>query len=484
MLLFIIGLIILLGGGFFYSKYVESQLAPDDRETPAVRKADGVDYVVMSQKKNWLINLLNIAGMGPIIGPIQGILFGPIAFLAIPLGCVFAGSVHDYMTGFISMRNGGSQVPKLVGKYIGDGVRKFYNIVIAILLLLTGVVFVYTPGDLIANDILKAGADSNVIWIIYAVIFAYYIASTVLPIDKLIGRVYPIFGGFLIVSAIGVFIGIFIKGSGHLAFENAGLLAEHPLGQRFIPSFFITVACGILSGFHGSQVTLISRTVKSESEARTTFYSTMIAEGFIAMVWAAGAMVLFSSGQAALDTPGTIMVGQVSKYFMGNVGGLLAVLGVIALPITSGDTAFRSLRLIIAEELNIDQKAPSKRAGLSAVLFIPAFAILYFAKTNPNGFNLLWRYFGFTNQFVATFALAVATIYLIDTGKNYIITLLPGIFYVFIVFSFIINIKGLGLGMPFSIAYPAAGVIAVLYAYFVIKLGKKNKGRIQSINLD
>ena len=484
MLLFIIGLIILLAGGYFYSKYVENQLAPDDRETPAVRKADGVDYVVMSEKKNWLINLLNIAGMGPIIGPIQGILFGPIAFLAIPLGCVFAGSVHDYMTGFISMRNGGSQVPKLVGKYIGDGVRKFYNIVIAILLLLTGVVFVYTPGDLIANDILKAGADSNVIWIIYAVIFAYYIASTVLPIDKLIGRVYPIFGGFLIVSAIGVFIGIFIKGSGHLAFENAGLLAEHPLGQRFIPSFFITVACGILSGFHGSQVTLISRTVKSESEARTTFYSTMIAEGFIAMVWAAGAMVLFSSGQAALDTPGTIMVGQVSKYFMGNVGGLLAVLGVIALPITSGDTAFRSLRLIIAEELNIDQKAPSKRAGLSAVLFIPAFAILYFAKTNPNGFNLLWRYFGFTNQFVATFALAVATIYLIDTGKNYIITLLPGIFYVFIVFSFIINIKGLGLGMPFSIAYPAAGVIAVLYAYFVIKLGKKNKERIQSINLD
>lgn len=484
MLLFIIGLIILLGGGFFYSKYVENQLAPDDRETPAVRKADGVDYVVMSEKKNWLINLLNIAGMGPIIGPIQGILFGPIAFLAIPLGCVFAGSVHDYMTGFISMRNGGSQVPKLVGKYIGDGIRKFYNIVIAILLLLTGVVFVYTPGDLIANDILKVGADSNVIWIIYAVIFAYYIASTVLPIDKLIGRIYPIFGGFLIISAIGVFIGIFIKGSGDLAFKNAGLLAEHPLGQKFIPSFFITVACGILSGFHGSQVTLISRTVKSESEAKTTFYSTMIAEGFIAMVWAAGAMVLFSSGKAALDTPGTIMVGQVSKYFMGNVGGLLAVLGVIALPITSGDTAFRSLRLIISEELNIDQKAPSKRAGLSAVLFIPAFAILYFAKTNPNGFNLLWRYFGFTNQFVATFALAVATIYLIDTGKNYIITLLPGIFYVFIVFSFIINIKGLGLGMPFSIAYPAAGVIAVLYAYFVIKLGKKNKERIQSINLD
>ena len=178
------------------------------------------------------------------------------------------------------------------------------------------------------------------------------------------------------------------------------------------------------------------------------------------------------------------MVGQVSKYFMGNVGGLLAVIGVIALPITSGDTAFRSLRLIISEELKIDQRSGAKRAGLSAVLFIPAFAILYFAKTNPNGFNLLWRYFGFTNQFVAIFALAVASIYLINNNKNYIITLIPGTFYTFIVFAFIINVKGLGLGMPFSIAYPAAGIIAALYAFFVVKLGKKNQSRIQSIILD
>ena len=484
MLLFIIGLIILFAGGFFYSKYVESQLQPDDRETPAVKKADGVDYVVMSEKKNWLINLLNIAGTGPILGPIQGILFGPIAFLAIPIGCVFAGAVHDYMTGFISMRNGGSQVPKLVGKYVGDGVRKFYNVVIAILLLLTGVVFVYTPGDLIANDILKVGADSNAIWIIYAVIFIYYILSTILPIDKLIGRIYPIFGAFLIISALGVFIGIFAKGNNQLAFANAGLLAEHPLGQKFIPSFFITVACGILSGFHGSQVTLVSRTIKSESEAKRTFYSTMIAEGFIAMVWAAGAIVIFSSGMAPLDTAGTLMVGKISKYFMGNIGGFLAILGVIALPITSVDTAFRSLRLIVSEELNIDQKSPTKRAGLAAALFIPAIAILYFAKSNPNGFNMLWRYFGFTNQFVATFALAVASIYLMNNNKNYFITLIPGAFYTFIVFSFILNVKGLGFGLPFAIAYPLAGIIAFLYVLFIIKTGKKNHNRIESMILD
>ncbi len=485
MILFIIGIIILFAGGFFYSTYVEKQLSPDDnRQTPAVRKADGVDFVVMSDKKNWLINLLNIAGTGPILGPIQGILFGPIAFLAIPIGCVVAGAVHDYCTGFISMRNGGAQVPKLVGKYIGEGVRKFYNIVIAILLLLTGVVFVYTPGDLIANDILGADPSSNVIWVIYAVIFIYYILSTVLPIDKLIGKIYPLFGAFLIISALGVLVGIILKGNANLQFEGAGLLAEHPLGQRFIPSFFITVACGILSGFHGSQVTLVSRTVKSESEAKKTFYSTMIAEGFIAMIWAAGALVIFSTGRAELNTPGTLMVGEISKFFMGKIGGLIAIVGVIALPITSGDTAFRSLRLIIAEEFNIDQKSSAKRAGLAACLFIPALVILFIAKSNPDGFNILWRYFGFTNQFVAIFALAVATSYLIYNNKNYLITLIPGIFYTFIVFSFIISVKGLGFGLDFAIAYPLAAVIAIAYAVFVVKISKKNRRRIDAINLD
>lgn len=485
MLLFIVGIFILLAGGFLYSKYVESQLGPDDRETPAVRKSDGVDYVVMSEKKNWLINLLNIAGTGPILGPIQGILFGPIAFITIPIGCVLAGAVHDFLIGFISMRNGGSQVPRLVGKYVGEGTRKFYNIVICLLLLLTGVVFVYTPGDLIAYDVLKVGTDNTtVIWIIYAIIFIYYIASTVLPIDKLIGKIYPIFGAFLIISALGVLGGVLLKGGGHMAFEGAGLLAKHPHGQMFIPAFFITVACGILSGFHGSQVTLVSRTIKHEKEAKVTFYSAMIAEGLIAMIWAAGAMVVFSTKSASLDTPGTLMVGNISKYFIGKIGGLMAVIGVIALPITSGDTAFRSLRLIIAEELNIDQKSAIKRALLSACLFIPAAGILYFAKSNPNGFNILWRYFGFTNQFVAIFALAVATIYLMHNKKNYLMALIPGMFYTFIVFSFIINADPIGLRQPYSIAYPVAAVITIIYTIFVLNAGKKNKDRIDSIILD
>ena len=484
MLLFIIGIVILLVGGYFYSKYVENQLNLDDRPTPAVAKADGIDFVAMPKWKNWLINLLNIAGTGPILGPIQGILFGKIAFLAIPIGCVIAGATHDLLVGTMSMRNGGAQVPKLVGKYLGNATRKVYNIVIGILLLLTGTVFVYTPGDLLANDVLGLGDGSKGIWIIYGVIFAYYILSTVLPIDQLIGRIYPLFGAFLIVSAFGVLIGVLTKGASHLEFAGAGYLSEHPLGQRFIPAFFITVACGILSGFHGSQVTLVSRTVASERENRATFYSTMIAEGVIAMVWAAGAMVIFSQGIVPLDTRATLMVGEISKYFMGNIGGLLAIVGVIVLPITSGDTAFRSLRLIVAEELNIDQKVPAKRIAVAAVLFIPAILILVWAKNDPNGFNLLWRYFGFTNQLVAIFALATATSYLLNNNCNYWIALIPELFYAFIVFSFIISDKGVGFGADYNIAYILGAIISLVIAVLTVRKARKNQDRIANIILN
>lgn len=484
MLLFLIGLAILLFGGFFYSRYVDSQFGPDDRQTPAIKKADGIDYVGMDSKKNWLINLLNIAGTGPILGPIQGILFGPIAFIAIPLGCVFAGAVHDYFTGMISMRNGGAQVPKLVGKYLGNGIRKFYNVIIAILLLLTGVVFVYTPGDLIVNDILGKDVTSNVVWIVYGLIFVYYILSTVLPIDKLIGKIYPIFGLILLLASLGVFAGILFKGSGHLSFENQGILATHPMGQKFIPSFFITVACGILSGFHGSQVTLVSRTIKNEREGVKTFYSGMITEGFIAMSWAAGALIIFSQKIAGLDTSATLMVGEIARFFLGNIGGYLAIIGVIVLPITSGDTAFRSLRLIISEELNIDQRPAGKRAGVAAVLFIPAVAILYFAKTNPNGFNLLWRYFGFTNQFVAIFALGIATSFLYNAGKNYVITLIPGMIYTLFVFTFIINADKIGFGLSYNISLISGIVLAIIYGFLVLNISKKRKDQIDKIILE
>ena len=484
MILFIVGLLILIVGGYFYSKICEKQIQPDDRQTPAQRKADGQDYVGMSKAKNLLIELLNIAGTGPILGPIQGILFGPVAFIAIPLGNILAGSVHDYFNGMISMRNGGAQIPRLIQKYLGKPVKMFYNIVIAVLLLLTGVVFIYTPGDLIMTDILKLDVSNNLIWVVYGIIFIYYLLSTVLPIDKLIGRIYPVFGVFLLISAVGVLIGIFRFGGGNLAFADFGIFADHPFGQRFIPSFFITVACGILSGFHGSQSTLISRTVTDEREGTLTFYGAMVIEGIIAMCWAGGAMVLFSTGQAALDTNATLMVGQISRTFMGNIGGLLAVIGVIILPITSGDTSFRALRLIIAEEFNIEQKSASKRLGISVVIFIPALIILYIAKMDPQGFNKLWRYFGFTNQFVAIFALAMATSYLYVNKKAFLMTHIPGIFYTFIVFAFILAEQDIGLGIDYTISLIIAAVLALVYGFGVIKIAKNRKEVIPTIHLE
>lgn len=474
MALFLIGLVILAVGGFFYGKYVEKVFGPDDRETPAIRLADGVDYVGMSKGKNALIELLNIAGTGPILGPIQGILFGPIAFLTIPIGCVLAGATHDYFVGMISIRNNGNQVPKLISRYMGPKANKIYIVIICILMLLTGVVFIYTPGDLIVNDLLGMDVNSSAIWYAYAGILLYYIVATLFPIDKIIGRVYPIFGAVLIISAIGIFIGVVLTGGADLHNMTQGaLISKHPTGQLFVPVFFITVACGILSGFHGSQATLISRTTKSEFEGRHIFYNSMLIEGFIAMAWAAGAMVVFNRG-AALDTNATLMVGNISREFMGKIGGLFAIAGVIILPITSGDTAFRSLRLMVAEQINFDQSTAKHRVLLSLVLFIPAVLILFFAKSNAQGFQILWRYFGFTNQLVAVFALALISVYLKMHNKNYFITMIPGMFYAFIVVSYITS-ADFGLHLPMPVAY-VLGVVGAAFFCFMISKVVKNRG--------
>lgn len=471
--LFLIGIAILIGGGYLYGKYCEKVFGPDDRPTPATTMADGVDYVEMGTKRNMLIELLNIAGTGPILGPIQGILFGPVAFLTIPIGCVLAGSLHDYFVGMISMRNKGSQVPKMVSKYLGSKTNKVYNIVIWVLMLLTGVVFIYTPGDLIVGDLLGMDVHSGVIWVVYGLILLYYILATLFPIDKIIGKIYPFFGGILIISALGIFLGVLMDGGANLHSMTGGFFMKHPTGQMFIPVFFITVACGIMSGFHGSQATLISRTVKSEKDGRRVFYDMMLAEGFIAMCWAAGAMVLFNRG-TALDTGATLMVGIISREFMGKIGGLFAIAGVIVLPITSGDTAFRALRLMVSEQFGIDQSVASKRMALSLVLFIPAIIILWFAKTNASGFQVLWRYFGFTNQLVAVFALAMITVYLHVNNKNYWISLIPGLFYTFIVFSYIANAP-IGLGLSLYMAYGVGAVAVILYYVWVTKAASKGK---------
>lgn len=476
MITFIIGLALLVLGGAAYGKFCEKIFKPDDRQTPAVRLNDGVDFVPMKKWKNSLIQLLNIAGTGPILGPIQGILFGPIAFITIPIGCVIGGAFHDYMSGMISIRNDGGQMPTLIRKYLGKYTYVIYNVFVCLLMLLVGAVFIYTPGDLFITQILnvESAITSPVTWIVYGAIFVYYIVATLFPIDKIIGKVYPIFGCILLLSAVGVFVGLFVKGYSLDELWNIGVVGIHPQGLHFIPIFFVTVACGIVSGFHSTQSALISRTMESEKEGRTTFYNMMLAEGFIAMIWAAAAMGVMKLGLASAQTSATDVVGIVAKDLLGVVGGIIAIIGVIVLPITSGDTALRSLRLMVADALRIDQSSKKNRLLVSLCIFVLVAVILVFAKTNADGFNVLWRYFAWANQTIAVFAFAMIAVYMMKHKQPYIMALIPGMFYMFIISSYILNAK-IGFNIPWIGSYIVAGILTALYAVSVVVYGQKTK---------
>ena len=484
MLTFIIGLAILAVGAFLYSKLCEKVFGPDDRKTPAFTKQDGVDYVPMKGWKNALINLLNIAGTGPILGPIQGILFGPIAFITIPIGNIIGGAFHDYFSGMICLRDGGTQMPDMIKKYTNKRVFWIYNVFVCVLLLLVGAVFIYTPGDIAATQVFGFSGKATDVstWVIYGAIFAYYLAATVFPIDAIIGRIYPIFGAILLFSALGVFVGIFVRGyplvelwESTWSYNGVFDYSAYFAGGHFIPVFFVTVACGILSGFHSTQTAIISRTVKSERQGRTTFYYMMTIEGFIAMVWAAGAMGVYNLGlQEANASLATGTVGIVCKNLLGNVGGIIALLGVIVLPITSGDTALRGLRLTIADTLHIDQSTNGKRLGLSAIIFALVAGILVWAKTSPSGFSILWRYFAWSNQTLALFAFAAITVWMFENGKAKWVwmPLIPGTFYAFITLTFIVNAK-IGFNVPWTMAYIVGGILAAAYCAVLIVYGKK-----------
>lgn len=473
MITFLAGLLILVLGAAVYGRVCERVFGPDDRETPAVRLSDGVDYVPMKKWKNCLIQLLNIAGTGPIFGPIQGILFGPAAFLTIPVGCVLGGAFHDYMSGMISIRDDGAQMPSLIQKYLGKLTYIFYNLFVFLLLVLVGAVFIYTPGDLFVTQILKAdsGMSNPVIWIVYGVIFIYYIIAMLFPVDKIIGRIYPVFGGILLLSALGVSAGIFIKGYPLDEIWEIGMRNVHPQGLHFIPVFFVTVACGIVSGFHATQSTLISRTMRHEKEGRMTFYNMMVIEGFIAMVWAAAAMGAMNLGLADASTSTTGMVGIVANHLLGRIGGIVAVVGIIVLPITTGDTALRSLRLMAADALHIDQSERPKRLLTALVIFILVAALLIFSKMNADGFQILWRYFAWANQVIAVFTFAMIAVYMEKKQKPYVMSLLPGMFYMFVVSSFILNAQ-IGFGLPWTASYILAGALSLLYAAAIMHLGK------------
>ncbi|MDN7130876.1 carbon starvation protein A [Halomonas sp. MC140] len=451
MITFIVSILLLIAGYFTYGKFVERVFVTDrKRRTPAFTMRDDIDYVPMNTTRNSLIQLLNIAGVGPIFGPILGALYGPVAFVWIVVGCIFAGAVHDYLTGMISIRNHGAHLPQLAGKFLGKAMKHVVNAFAILLLLLVGTVFVTSPAALLAN------MTSLSMTLIIVAIFIYYLVATLLPIDKIIGRIYPYFGALLLFSAAGIGIGLIVTGAPipELSFENM-----HPEAAPIFPLLFLTISCGALSGFHATQTPIISRTTQNETNGRKIFYGMMITEGVIAMIWAAAAMSLFYGDQTLSDVlaaggPAAV-VSEVSTTMLGAVGGTLAILGVIVLPITSGDTAFRSARMIIADYVKVDQKPMVKRIMVALPLFVVSYALTHM------DFTLLWRYFSWANQTTAVIALWVGTMYLVLSRKPHLITSIPATFMTMATFTYLAYAP-IGFGLPLNTSYFVAALGTLL----------------------
>ena len=475
MITFLFGILILVVGYIFYSKYVESLISPDNRKTPANELNDGVDFIPMSKSRNSLIHLLNIAGMGPIIGAIQGILFGPIAFILIPLGCILAGGVHDYFAGMLSMRNNGAQITGLIDKYLGKKAFNIFMVIVSVMLLLLATVFVYTSGDLFVERFfgVKEFVITNpIVLISYIAILLYFVAATMFPIDKIIGKIYPYLGGLLILGTGLVLVGFFIKGVNLQNFELSKFNI-HPDKLPLIPMFFMTVSCGLLSGFHSTQATIISRTVNHEKDSKQIFYGMMCLESLIAIIWAAAAMDVYSLNEVPQNMIGTVnVVNLIANKFVPLNLAFLVTLAVIVLPITSGDTALRGLRITIADALKLEQKKISNRLLIVIPMVILVLAILVWAKLNAGSFSMIWRYFTFTNQLIAIPTLMCATIFLVKAKKNYFVTLIPALFYVFITMSFIFSEK-IGFNLPLNIAEIIAGILAVIVCFYLFFICKK-----------
>lgn len=468
MISFLGSIALLIIGYYTYGKFVERTFGIDDSiKTPATTLEDGVDYIPMKWKKIFLIQFLNIAGLGPIFGAIQGALFGPAAFLWIVFGTIFAGGVHDFLSGYLSMKNRGDSASELVGKYLGNSTKNLMRVFTVVLLILVGTVFMTGPAALLTT---LTSIDAK-IWVVVIVI--YYIAATVLPVDAVIGKIYPLFGAALLIMAVGVAGGLIFKG---YDIPNIALHNLHPQGQPLFPFLFITIACGAISGFHATQSPMMARCVEKESESRRVFYGSMVAEGIIALIWAAAAMTFFG-GVPQLDVilsqggPATV-VNVISKTLMGPVGGLLAVLGVVVCPITSGDTAFRSARLTIADAMKIDQSSIKNRFMISIPLFVIGIALTFI------DFNIIWRYFSWANQTLAMIMLWTGSAYLAKHNKNHFISTIPAIFMTAVTFAYIMQApEGFRLhaGISNAIGIGVAIVFTILFARKAKKLRNENK---------
>ena len=489
---FIVAIILLVSGFFLYSRVVEKIFGADpNRKTPCYTQQDGVDYIPMKSWKVYMIQFLNIAGTGPIFGAIMGVLYGPSAYIWIVFGCIFGGAVHDYISAMISVRQNGAGLHEIVGSQLGNSFRIILLVISVIILILVGAVFVITPAGLLGTltEGWASGINMSVIWIV--AIFAYYILATLLPIDKLIGRLYPIFGAALLIMAVGVCFGVFTQ-DGNLPEITDAFKNWHPAEKHLpiFPGLCITIACGAISGFHATQSPLMARCIKNEKLGRPVFYGAMITEGLVAMIWAAAAIKFADTLMVDGDTPyqkllvamtspdngkinPAVVVNQICHSWLGTFGAVLAILGVVAAPITSGDTAFRSVRLIVADFMHLKQNKFLKRLIVVIPVFIIAFVIMSI------NFEVLWRYFAFSNQGLSVFTLWTATVFLAKYKKwTYCITLLPALFMTAVCSSYIIGAPE-GFALDFNIAYIIGAVVTLTcLTFFIVWLKKYRKNQI------
>lgn len=463
MITFICCLIALIAGYFVYGKFIERIFGIEpEKETPAYALRDGVDYIPMPSWKVFMIQFLNIAGLGPIFGAIMGAKFGTASFLWIVLGSIFAGAVHDYLAGMLSLRHKGESLPEIIGRYLGSGFKQFMRGFTVILMILVGAVFVAGPAGLLAK--LTPEHLDTTFWII--VVFIYYILATLLPVDKIIGKIYPLFAGALLFMAIGILIMLFVHYP-PLPEITDGMKNTYPGGLPIFPIMFVSIACGAISGFHATQSPLMARCLVNEKYGRPVFFGSMITEGIVALIWAAAATYFYHNNGMG-ENNAAVVVDSITKEWLGTFGGILAILGVIAAPITSGDTAFRSARLIVADFLHLEQRSISKRLMICIPLFLVAIGLLLYSQKDKDGFDMIWRYFAWSNQTLAVFTLWALTVYLVQSRKLYIVTLIPALFMTAVCSTYIF-IAPEGLGMDTGISQIiGCGITVVVFIFFII----------------
>ena len=475
MVTFTVALVLLVLGYVVYGGFVNLVFGADPkRVTPAFTNNDGVDYIPMSTWKIFMIQFLNIAGLGPIFGAIMGAQFGTASYLWIVIGTLVAGAVHDFFSGCLSIRNDGANLPDLIGKYLGTTTKTVMNVFSIVLMVLVGAVFVSGPAELLAG-MTPAGLNVT-FWIV--VIFLYYILATLLPVDKIIGRVYPLFAIALLFMAFGVLIMLYVK-SPSLPEMWEGFGTKYDKSPIF-PMMFVSIACGAISGFHATQSPLMARCMKSEKYCRPIFYGAMVTEGIVALIWAAAATWFFGEhgtvDAAGIPYSGVKVATMISQEWLGTIGSIVAILGIVAAPITSGDTALRSARLIIADFLHMEQKSIKKRLIICIPLFLATAGTLIYSLTDADGFKIIWRYFAWCNQTLSVFTLWAITVYLVQEKKNYFITLIPALFMTCVSVTYIcIAPEGFRLSqvLSYSIGGVAVLVAAVWFGVWKMRWAKR-----------